>query len=277
MPDASLVADHYTHGGLLGAIEAGVERLGKTVATVEIADLGPVEEFHIGGRVATEAFLDQVDLQATDTVLDVGCGLGGASRFAAHKYQCAVEGIDLTEEYVETGKVLCEWIGLGDRVSLRQGDATNTPFAADSFDKAFMLHVGMNIADKAGLARELFRLLKPGGVLGIYDVMQIGDGELQFPVPWASTAEGSSLGRVSDYTDALTQAGFSIRGERNRREFALEFFENLRASASAAAGPPPLGLHILMGESAPIKVGNMIENISAGRIAPVEIIAEKPV
>ena len=38
---------------------------------------------------------------------------------------------------------------------------------------------------------------------------------------------------------------------------------------------PPLGLHILMGESAPVKIANMVENISAGKVAPIEMIAEK--
>jgi hypothetical protein len=51
--------------------------------------------------------------------------------------------------------------------------------------------------------------------------------------------------------------------------------EALRAKAAAAGGPPPLGLHILMGASTPDKIGNMIENISAGRIAPVELMARK--
>ena len=56
---------------------------------------------------------------------------------------------------------------------------------------------------------------------------------------------------------------------------ALQFFEQLRAKVAAAGGPPPLGLHLLMGDTAQLKVKNMLENISAGRVAPVEIIARK--
>lgn len=88
MPDIKLVATHYTHGSLLDSIIAGVAKLGKTQASVRVEDLGPVDEFHIGGRVATESFLDQIGLRADDHVLDVGCGLGGASRFAAQRYGC---------------------------------------------------------------------------------------------------------------------------------------------------------------------------------------------
>jgi ubiquinone/menaquinone biosynthesis C-methylase UbiE len=61
----------------------------------------------------------------------------------------------LTDEYVETGRVLCGWVGLGERVSLHQGSALSMPFADGAFDGAYMLHVGMNIEDKTTPAQRL--------------------------------------------------------------------------------------------------------------------------
>jgi SAM-dependent methyltransferase len=267
------VENHYSRGNLLQAIRAGLKRAGRSPGSVNVEDLGPVDEFHIGGRVATEAFLNQLGIAAHDHVLDVGCGLGGASRFAAQKYGCRVTGIDLTEEYVETGNVLCKWVELDDRVSLHNGDATSTHYPDSAFDKSYMLHVGMNIEDKQSLAIELFRILRPGGRLGIYDVMRAGDGALQFPVPWATNPEESAVATPDSYRDALEAAGFRIVSERDRSDFALEFFSQLKAQG---AGDAPLGLHVLMGDSASQKVSNMIENVSRHLVAPVEIIAEKP-
>ena len=66
-----------------------------------------------------------------------------------------------------------------------------------------------------------------------------------------------------------------VIAERSRRDFALAFFNQIRARTAAAGGPPPLGLHILMVRNIPEKVQNMIENVSSGRIAPVEMIARK--
>lgn len=66
-----------------------------------------MDEFHIGGRLATESFLGRLDIGAGHHVLDVDCGLGGGSRFAAQRYGCRVPGVDLTQEYVETGNELC--------------------------------------------------------------------------------------------------------------------------------------------------------------------------
>lgn len=275
MKDLERVANHYTRGDLLGAILAGIEKLGKTPKTVASDDLAPVDEFHIGGRVATRAFLEQMSVAADEHVLDVGCGIGGASRYVSQEFGCHVTGVDLTNEYVETGKVLCRWLGQESRVSLFQGNVFDLSSADATFDKAFMLHVGMNISDKTALTKEIWRVLKPGAMFGIYDIMQINDESLAFPVPWATVPEGSALASPEDYKRALVAAGFEIVNERNRRDFALEFFKGLKAQSPAADGPPSLGLHVMMGAEAPTKIQNMVSNIAQGSIAPVELIARK--
>lgn len=275
MPTQQDVTNHYTHGDLAATIRAGIESLGKTVDAVTVDDLAPVDEFHIGGRQASDDFLGQLSLSPEKHALDVGCGLGGAARFVASRYGSRVTGIDLTPEYVETAKVLCRWVGLDDKVSLHQGSVLALPFADRAFDSAYMLHVGMNIDDKEKLCSEVGRVLRSNALFGIYEVMRIGDGELAYPVPWATTAASSAVATPAQYRAALQAAGFSIVAERNRRDFALAFFDQLRAKTAAAGGPPPLGLHILMGRNTPDKVQNMIENISNGCIAPVEVIARK--
>ena len=115
------ITDHYTQGSLLDAIKNGLASLGKSPETVTLEDLGAVDEFHIGGREATGEFLDQLELCEDDHVLDMGCGIGGAARFAAGQYRSTVTGLDLTAQYVETGQVLCTWVGLADRITLQQG------------------------------------------------------------------------------------------------------------------------------------------------------------
>jgi SAM-dependent methyltransferase len=149
------------------------------------------------------------------------------------------------------------------------------PFRTGSFDAAFMLHVGMNIADKAGLFAEVYRLLKPAALFGVYDVMQTGDEALRYPVPWAGTPDSSALATREQYIDALEQAGFDILGVRDRRTFAAGFFAETRRRMEAADGAPSLGVHIAMGDSAAVKISNMVENIAAGRVAPVEILVSK--
>jgi len=269
------VSDHYLHGGLLEAIEAALPVLGKTIGDVTIADLAPVDEFHIGGRLATDHLFDQLHFSEQDSVLDVGCGLGGAARYLASQYKNQVTGIDLSPEYIETGKVLCGWLGLDKYVTLEQGSALTMPFQDGSFDAGYMLHVGMNIDDKASLFAEIFRVLKPGTTFGVYDIMRQIDGELTYPVPWATEGATSKLSTPAQYKQAISDAGFEIFRENNRRDFSMEFFKQLRAKTKENGGPPPLGLHILMQASTAPKIKNMVDNIASGLIAPVEMIIHK--
>ncbi len=275
MSNDKAIADHYTHGSLLNAIEASLAKLGKTTDTVTIDDLGPVEEFHIGGRPATEHFVAQLDFSKEDHILDVGCGLGGAARFVASKYNNMVSGIDLTQEYIDTGNALSTWVDLDDRVNLVQGSALELPFEEEGFDGAYMLHVGMNIEDKHRLFGELHRVLKPGSTLGVYDIMRVGDGTMTYPVPWSSEESTSKLSSPGQYREAMSDAGFTVTTEDNRRDFALSFFQAVAEKNRANGGPPPLGLHTLMAESTPVKLKNMLDNVAADHIAPVEMIAKK--
>ena len=64
MPAQTDVSRHYSHGSLIDAIRAGLASLGKTPGTVTVDDLAPVDEFHIGGRRASEDFLDQLGFPA---------------------------------------------------------------------------------------------------------------------------------------------------------------------------------------------------------------------
>jgi ubiquinone/menaquinone biosynthesis C-methylase UbiE len=269
------VANHYGDDALLDAISNGVRALGKTKKSLTIEDLAPVDEFHIGGAAATRTFLDKLGINANDHVLDVGCGIGGASRFAAATYGCRVTGVDLTREYVETGRELCRWLELEDRVQLCHGNALSTNFANDTFDTVFLLHVGMNIPDKGALAAEAWRVLKPGGVLGVFDVMRKSEGDLTFPVPWSTTPATSFVATPAEYRTSLEEAGFVVREENDRGGMAAKFFTDLQDSASGAEGPPPLGLHLLMGPDAQEKVRNMIYHVLEGSVAPVEMVAEK--
>ncbi len=86
MSNTKVVSDYYLHGSLLKAIQAAITKLGKTVDSVTIDDLAAVDEFHIGGRRTTGTFLEQLNFSEQDHILDVGCGLGGAARFVADKY-----------------------------------------------------------------------------------------------------------------------------------------------------------------------------------------------
>ena len=93
------VATYYTHEKLEDKILGMLGSAGKNIDQLRADDLSAIDEFHLGGREATQALSDFMQLRPGMHLLDVGCGIGGPARYFAER-GCQVTGIDLTEEFV---------------------------------------------------------------------------------------------------------------------------------------------------------------------------------
>lgn len=269
------VARHYTTGGVLGRIDAALKTAGVDPDHPNIDDLKPVDEFHTGGLEATNALLDHLDITPEMTVVDFGSGLGGTARHIVHRYGAKVRGFDLTPEYVEAATALTERVGLSDRITLVQGSVTAAPCDDACADLVTMFHVGMNVADKTALFAEAARVLKPGGHFAVFDVMRgQNDEELQYPLPWSGMPNTSHVATPDAYRQAASDAGLNLVLERDRSQFALDYFTHVFAHI-AEHGMPPLGIHLLMGETAGEKLQNYVANVGEGRTVPTEMIFRK--
>jgi len=266
------IAEHYGGEGLVAAITAGLAKVAKAPDNVTFEDLAAADEFHIGGRAATAALCERAQITADDHVLDLGSGIGGPARFIAATRSCRVTGVDLTPSFVEAARTFTEWTGLEDQVDFEVGSILALPFEDDSFDCAVQLHVGMNIEDKATLAAEVARVLRPGGRYVIYDVMRRSDGNLRYPVPWATDSSHSFIATPEQYREALAGAGF-VGEQLDLRDAALSFFAAQAEAAAKAPGPPALGLHFVLGPDMATKLGNLRAAIVAGFVGPVEFNA----
>ncbi len=253
-------------------IQAQLVAAGLDLECIDPDDLAGVDEFHLGGRVATNELLKSFvvpDNTSPDAspILDIGSGIGGAARTIAVATGRHVTGIDLTPAFVATATRLSDLVGLSDRTLFRVGDATQLEFGDASFGSATLLHVGMNIEDKLSAFRELARVLAPGGSLHVYDIMRIGPGDLAFPVPWSSHAETSFVETPDRYLETLRQAGFSPGEPSDHRDL-------ISASVAAAQdNPPAVNLSHLMGPGWPEMFSNLRALLGAGILAPVEIVA----
>jgi SAM-dependent methyltransferase len=266
------VVGHYTTGRLEKAILEALAQEGKDSADLTAKDLATVDEFHLGGLEATQELAAQMELRPGLRLLDVGSGIGGPARYFAAEHGCKVIGIDLTEEFVQVAASLTRLVKLEHLAEFRVASAGELPFEPEMFDRAYMIHVGMNIADKSGIYRELRRVLKSGGLFMIFDIMRTADGPIRYPVPWALSEETSFVVEVKDYRDALQRAGFRVVHERGRRAFAIKFTERAMAR-TAQGGSPTLGLHLLMGDKAPAMVKNVLTMMQEGVLEPVELCA----
>ena len=266
------VANYFTRGRLEDSILQALSRAGKDLANLTQGDLAALDEFHVGGREATQELAAQMELCPGIRLLDVGSGIGGPARYFAAEQGCKVTGVDLTDEFVRVSRSLTRRTKLDHAVEFLHGSALALPFGTANFDRAYTIHAGMNIADKLGFFREVRRVLKPEGLFAIFDLMRTAEGPIRYPVPWALTAETSFVAHVNDYRDTLTAAGFHVTRERHRGAFALEFMQRMMARV-AQGGPPVLGLHLLMGETTKVMLNNVHAMIEEGSLAPVELIA----
>jgi SAM-dependent methyltransferase len=264
---------HYGKGGLLDRILDALVADGKDIDHLTIDDLAPVDEFHSRRRLATEQLAALLAPSATDHVIDIGSGLGGPSRYLAETYSCRVKGVDLTPEFVETATALTLRVGLDDKVDFCVGSALDLPFPDASFDCAWSQNVAMNIADRPRYYAEMHRVLRPGGRLAIQDVA-MGDGdELDFPVMWADRPEISFL-RTPDETLAMLEAAdFRVMQWTDNTEVALAEAEGERGRiASDPAGPPILGIHVVVGPSFREKMRNAHKAMIEGRIRLINAV-----
>jgi SAM-dependent methyltransferase len=269
------VSQHYTVENLEVRILAALEAAGKDLDALTVDDLAPVDEFHIRGRAATEQLREWADVGPGHVLLDVGCGLGGTSRYLAVTAGCEVIGLDLVEEYCRVAERLSARVGLADRTTFRQGSALALPFADGHFDVVWTEHVQMNIADKAGFYRELHRVLKPGGQLAFHDILAgPAEGSLHFPVPWAGEASISHLIAESDLGDLLEQLGLDRVRWADTTEESASFFRTLFGRVRSD-GWPALGMHLLMGDDAAIKLANVRRNLEEGRLRVVQAVMKR--
>ncbi|WP_414528247.1 methyltransferase domain-containing protein [Nodularia chucula] len=111
-------------------------------------------------------------LPAGTTVLDVGCGIGGSTRILAKDYSFAVTGITISPQQVQRAQELTPD---GLNAQFQVDDAMALSFPDASFDVVWSIEAGPHMPNKAIFAKELMRVLKPGGILVVADWNQRDD------------------------------------------------------------------------------------------------------
>lgn len=269
------VSEHYTVGDIKDQIFTALESAGKDLGNLTVDDLAPVDEFHLRGRTATEELVNHADIKPEHHLLDVGCGLGGTSRYLAAKIGCSVVGVDLTEEYCRVAETLSAQVGLEQLTTFHQGSALDLPFPDSHFDVVWTEHVQMNIKDKNKFYSEIKRVLKPGGKLAFHDIFG-GSNEdgLEFPVPWATDESISHLIPADDLKELLSEMGLEQLVWEDKTEQSKAFLQSMLEKVNSS-GWMPLGLHLLIGDQAVTKFSNVLNNLEAGKLEVLQAVMKK--
>lgn len=104
-------------------------------------------------------------LKKPKNIVDVGCGIGGSSRYLAKKYGANCCGITLSPVQAQRAQALTITEGLGDKVTFQVADALNQPFPDGQFDLVWSMESGEHMPDKAKFLSELARVAAPGATI----------------------------------------------------------------------------------------------------------------
>jgi SAM-dependent methyltransferase len=269
------IADHWATGDVYARIMAALAQTSMSLDALTVQDLAPVDHFHARGFPATVELGDRLPIEANHHILDIGCGLGGPARYFAQRFHCMVSGIDITKPFVEAANKLTQLLGMEDLIIIEHGDGHRLPYADRVFDGAYTQHVTMNVADRARFFAEAYRVLKPGAFFALTEHGLGPTGNPHYPLPWSEDGSGAYLVSPAATRALLEAAGFGdIVIEDTGAKYLAAYKQVMDMAAHGAL--PPLGIHILMGETAPQKTRNAARNIEEGRTHPVQMICHKP-
>ena len=234
---AKVVRDHYQEA--IGDRDALMAHLSQTVddmgGSADAAQLARLDQFHFGGLAATAELARRAGVRPDMKVLDAGSGLGGPARYLAETFGCHVTGVDLAPDYVAIASLFTTKAGLSGQVRFQAGDLTALPFDDASFDLVWTQHVAMNIRDRPRLYGELRRVLKPGHTFAFYDPIAGDRGQPPlYPVPWAASADTSTLLTKNETIAVLEAAGFRMAAVEDVTEDALGWMSQQGAPVAGA-------------------------------------------
>lgn len=150
------------------------------------------------------------------TVLDVGCGVGGPAREIAKFANVNVVGFNNNDYQIERATNYCKREGLDKQVTFRKGDFMQMPFEDNTFDAIYAIEATVHAPSLEGVYSEIFRVLKPGGVFGVYEWLmtdQYDNDNQEHREIRLGIEQGdgiSNMVRVSEGLDAMKAAGFDL-------------------------------------------------------------------
>lgn len=126
--------------------------------------------FHPGGLELTGQMAGEIGLNTYDRVLDVACGQGATAVYLAQNFECRVIGVDLSEANLALAGEKSKAQRVEDRTMFLKGDAECLPVESGICSAVISECAFCTFPAKVTAASEMFRVLKPGGRLGLTDM-----------------------------------------------------------------------------------------------------------
>jgi len=148
----------------------------------ELYEYGWSRSFHFSRFYKGEAFAaslarhehylaSQMVLRPGMRVLDVGCGVGGPAREISRFADVHVVGLNNNDFQIQRARKYTKDAGLEGQVEFVKGDfmKLSEQFGPNSFDAVYAIEATVHAPTWEGVYGEIFKVLKPGGVFGVYE------------------------------------------------------------------------------------------------------------
>jgi ubiquinone/menaquinone biosynthesis C-methylase UbiE len=154
-----------------------------------------------------------MNITRDDSVLDAGCGNAAPTRLIAKTCGCRITGFDVNPDQIKKAEECNRLEGVDHLIRLYVKDVHNLDFREEMFDKIFHNETICHWMDKQTALAGLYRVLKPGGIMGFHDWSKGDKGDLNdargdFP---GTYAEGVWFQNdIEETKKLLEEAGFII-------------------------------------------------------------------
>ena len=155
----------------------------------------------------------QANIQASDKVLDAGCGLGGSSIWMAEQHQNSVTGITISEQQANYARNSAKRRQVNAHAHFEVADYCQTPFPDESFDVIWALESACYALDKGAFIKEAYRLLRKGGRLALCDAFMLqrefNDQQWHTVMSFLNGWRLPNLSSRTEFNQLLQNAGFN--------------------------------------------------------------------
>ena len=189
-------------------------------SAAEAHDYDTMDHSHVNDLFVADLLHLGKDFQ---TLLDVGTGTAQIPiALCARHPAVRVVAIDMAEHMLRVGRSNIERAGLSERVRLQRCDAKRMPFADASFDAVMSNSIVHHIPEPFAVFAEMTRVVKPGGVLFVRDLLRpVDEAALQgFVQTYAGEANAHQQQMFADSLHAaltldevramVTRLGFDV-------------------------------------------------------------------
>lgn len=192
------------------------------------------DSFHPGGTQLTECLGNLLALTRESHMLDVASGCGTSAFHLAESFGCMVTGVDLSEENVRLATAEASQRGLARQISFQLGDAERLPFGDKTFDAIICECAFCTFPSKPVAAQEFFRVLKPGGQLGLSDLTRTEKTPpgLEGLLSWIACI-GDAL-PAERYVAILQHAGFEVHNIEDHNDALVDMVRQIQAKLLGA-------------------------------------------